>query len=62
MPARQEKDEGGVAGVGGESSAAQERSRPTIDLLGDEEGQGTETGERGADLGAQMDRAFGGLG
>jgi len=64
MPARQDvtgKDEGKDAGVvGGESTEAVERNRPKVDLLGDDEGGAT--GERGADLGAQMDRAFGGLG
>lgn len=48
------------ATVGAEGSAAQNRNKPKVDLLGDDEAE--IGGDRGADLGAEMDKAFGGLG
>jgi len=46
--------------VGAEGTAEQRSNRPKVDLLGDDEGEAQ--GDRGADLGAEMDKAFGGLG
>ncbi|GAB7342744.1 hypothetical protein MBLNU457_g0890t1 [Dothideomycetes sp. NU457] len=48
------------ATIGAEGTAEQSSIKPKVDLLGDDEAE--VEGDRGADLGAAMDKAFGGLG
>jgi len=65
VPARPAESTAGTEGrsdvmVGAEGTAEQRSNRPKVDLLGDDEGEAQ--GDRGADLGAEMDKAFGGLG